>query len=99
MSVTPGPRRRPAGPHPERGATEPGAVPAPRSGPEQGGAGLVSGVPTQRTVADVYRVSEDQVHRARMAVARNAQDSDDCRELLDMLGLIGEPGEPPPVRR
>ncbi|HEY2221716.1 MAG TPA: hypothetical protein VGI02_06660 [Actinomycetospora sp.] len=44
-------------------------------------------------------MSDDQVHRARMAVARNAVDSDDCRELLDMLGLIGEPGEPPPVRR
>ena len=61
--------------------------------------GVVAGVPAQRTAADVYRVSEEQVHRARMAVARNALDSDDCRELLDMLGLIGEPGEPPPVRR
>jgi hypothetical protein len=99
MSVTPGPRRRPAGPHPERGATEPAGVPEPRSGPEQGRTGIVSGVPTQRTAADVYRVSEEQVHRARMAVARNAVDSDDCRDLLDMLGLIGEPGEPPPVRR
>jgi hypothetical protein len=56
-------------------------------------------VPTQRTAADVYGVSEDQVHRARIAVARNALDSDDCRELLDMLGLIGEGGDPPPVRR
>ncbi|HSK58182.1 MAG TPA: hypothetical protein VK935_03920 [Actinomycetospora sp.] len=56
-------------------------------------------VPTQRTAADVYGVSEDQVHRARIAVARNAVDSDDCRELLDMLGLIGEGGDPPPVRR
>jgi len=99
MSVTPGPRRRPAGPHPERGATEPAGVPQPRSGSDQGGAGVVSGVPSQRTAADVYRVSEEQVHRARMAVARNALDSDDCRDLLDMLGLIGEPGEPPPVRR
>ena len=56
-------------------------------------------VPAQRTAADAYRVSDDQVHRARMAVARNAADSDDCRELLDMLGLIGDHGEPPPVRR
>jgi hypothetical protein len=56
-------------------------------------------VPTQRTAADVYGVSEDQVHRARIAVARNALDSDDCRELLDMLGLIGDGGDPPPVRR
>jgi hypothetical protein len=98
MSVTPGPRRRPTGPHPERGTTDTAGVPEPRSA-ENGGAGVVSGVPAQRTAADVYRVSEDQVHRARMAVARNALDSDDCRELLDMLGLIGEPGEPPPVRR
>ncbi|GAA4850086.1 hypothetical protein GCM10023201_48030 [Actinomycetospora corticicola] len=90
MNVTPGPRRRPAGPHPE--AT---AVPAPR-GSEPG---ALAGVPAQRTAADVYRVSEEQVHRARMAVARNALDSDDCRDLLDMLGLIGESGEPPPVRR
>lgn len=92
MNVTPGPRRRPAGPHPEATAT---AVPAPR-GSEPG---ALAGVPAQRTAADVYRVSEEQVHRARMAVARNALDSDDCRDLLDMLGLIGEPGEPPPVRR
>ena len=96
MSATPGPRRRPTGPHPERGATDTAGVPEPRSGQESG---VVSGVPAQRTAADVYRVSEEQVHRARMAVARNALDSDDCRELLDMLGLIGEPGEPPPVRR
>lgn len=91
MTVTPGPRRRPAGPHPERSPD----VPAPRGAD----AGVVSGVPAQRTAADVYRVSEDDVHRARMAVARNALDSEDCREMLDMLGLIGEPGEPPPVRR
>ena len=82
MNATSGPRRRPAGPHPERTAT----VDEPT-------------VPAQRTAADVYRVSEDQVHRARMAVARNAVDSDDCRELLDMLGLIGDQGEPPPVGR
>lgn len=56
-------------------------------------------VPAQRTAADVYRVSDEQVHRARMAVARNAVDSDDCRELLDMLGLLGDQGEPPPIRR
>lgn len=92
MNVTPGPRRRPAGPHPENAAA---AVPAQR-GTESG---TLAGVPAQRTAADVYRVSEEQVHRARIAVARNALDSEDCRDLLDMLGLIGEPGEPPPVRR
>lgn len=99
MSVTPGPRRRPAGPHPERGTTDTSGVPRPRAGSGDGVSGVVAGVPAQRTAADVYRVSEEQVHRARMAVARNAVDSDDCRELLDMLGLIGGPGEPPPVRR
>lgn len=65
-------------------------------------AGRLSGpqaVPAQRTAADAYRVSEEQVHRARVAVARNAHDPDDCRRLLDMLGLIGTAGEVPPVRR
>lgn len=99
MSVTPGPRRRPTGPHPERGTADTAGVPEPRSGTESGKGSVVSGLPAQRTAADVYRVSEDQVHRAQMAVARNALDSDDCRELLDMLGLIGDSGEPPPVRR
>ncbi|WP_345410708.1 hypothetical protein [Actinomycetospora chlora] len=64
-----------------------------RSAPEE------PSVPAQRTAADVYGVSDDQVHRARIAVARNSLDSHDCRELLDMLGLIGEGGDPPPVRR
>jgi hypothetical protein len=56
------------------------------------------GVPVQRT-GDTSRVSEEQVHRARLAVARSAQSVEDCRELLDMLGLV--PGEDgiPPVRR
>lgn len=85
MNATSGPRRRPTGPHPER----------------SGGAGTADEptVPSPRTAADVYGVTDEQVQRARMAVARNATDSEDCRELLDMLGLIGEPGEPPPVRR
>jgi hypothetical protein len=57
-------------------------------------------IPTQRTAADAYRVSEDQLHRARMVVARNCDDSDDLRQLLDMLGLISpNPDLPPPVRR
>jgi hypothetical protein len=57
-------------------------------------------IPTQRTAADAYRVSEDQLRRARMVVARNCDDSDDLRQLLDMLGLIsGNPDLPPPVRR
>ena len=88
MSTVPGPRR-PSG--------TPGSALA--AGPPRADATGAPAVPAPRTAADVYRVSEDEVHRARVAVARNAVDPDDCRELLDMLGLIGEAGEPPPVRR
>ena len=57
-------------------------------------------IPSQRTAADAYRVSEDQLHRARMVVARNSADSEDLRQLLDMLGLISaNPDLPPPVTR
>ena len=56
------------------------------------------GVPTQRG-ADPLRVSADQVKRARVVVARNAVDPDDCRRLLDMLGLIDGPDGIPPVSR
>ncbi len=57
-------------------------------------------IPTQRTASDAYRVSEEQVQRARMVVARNSVDSKDCRELLDMLGLLAaSPEQAPPVRR
>jgi hypothetical protein len=63
---------------------------------------LASGgsIPNQRTAADAYRVSEEQLHRARMVVARNSADSEDLRQLLDMLGLISaNPDLPPPVTR
>jgi hypothetical protein len=62
------------------------------------GSNFSAGVPTQRS-GDTARVSDEQVRRARLAVARSALDVDDCRELLDMLGLV--PGEDgiPPVRR
>lgn len=86
MNATSGPRRRPSGPHPERTGAPAGTADEPQ-------------VPAQRTASDVYGVSDEQVQRARMAVARNAVDPEDCRELLDMLGLIGDSGEPPPVRR
>lgn len=57
-------------------------------------------IPAQRTAADAYRVAEDDVHRARLVVARNAADSEDLRQLLDMLGLISSnPDLPPPVSR
>ena len=55
-------------------------------------------IPSQRTAADAYRVSDDQLHRARMVVARNSADQEDLRQLLDMLGLISaNPEQPPPV--
>jgi hypothetical protein len=55
-------------------------------------------VPAQRT-GEPGRISADQVRRARLAVARNAQDADDCRQLLDMLGLAPDDDGTPPVRR
>jgi hypothetical protein len=56
-------------------------------------------VPAQRS-GEPGRISGDQVRRARLAVARNARDADDCRQLLDMLGLVpDDEGGPPPVRR
>ncbi|MEU7818056.1 hypothetical protein [Pseudonocardia sp. NPDC049154] len=57
-------------------------------------------IPGPRTAADAYRVSDDEVHRARLVVAENSQDPDDLRLLLDMLGLVsGNPDLPPPVCR
>jgi hypothetical protein len=57
-----------------------------------------AGVPAQRT-GEAARVSEEQVHRARLAVARGSTSAEDCRELLDMLGLIPAEDGVPPVRR
>ncbi|HWC80990.1 MAG TPA: hypothetical protein VG756_13615 [Pseudonocardiaceae bacterium] len=57
-----------------------------------------SDVPSQRTGAEPARISADQVRRARLAVARNARDADDCRQLLDMLGLAPDENGVPPVR-
>ncbi|MBB5806406.1 hypothetical protein F4560_006174 [Saccharothrix ecbatanensis] len=57
------------------------------------------GVPTQRT-GEPSRISDEQVHRARLSVARGATSAEDCRLLLDMLGLSpGEDGGAPPVQR
>jgi hypothetical protein len=64
------------------------------------GAAPAGSIPSPRSAADAYRVSDDQLNRARMVVARNSADSDDLRQLLDMLGLIsGSPDLPPPVSR
>ncbi|MDX8056532.1 hypothetical protein SK571_44775 [Lentzea sp. BCCO 10_0798] len=56
-------------------------------------------VPAQRN-GEPSRISDEQVHRARLAVARSALGTEDCRMLLDMLGLSpGEDGGLPPVQR
>ncbi|OLL75426.1 hypothetical protein Ae168Ps1_3828 [Pseudonocardia sp. Ae168_Ps1] len=57
-------------------------------------------IPAPRSAADAFKVSEDQVQKARLVVAKNSSDSGDLRELLDMLGLISSnPEQPPPVAR
>ncbi|MEQ3554599.1 hypothetical protein WIS52_29385 [Pseudonocardia nematodicida] len=57
-------------------------------------------IPAPRNAADAFKVSDDQVQKARMIVAKNSSDSEDLRELLDMLGLISSnPEQPPPVAR
>ena len=57
-------------------------------------------IPGPRSASDAYRVSDDQISRARLVVARNCDDPDDLRQLLDMLGLIAaHPDQPPPVGR
>lgn len=59
-----------------------------------------SPIPSQRSPVDAYRVSEEQLRRARMVVARNAMGSQDCRDLLEMLGLLSpNPDQAPPIRR
>jgi len=69
----------------------------------QDGGGQLSGVgglPGQRSGhADAPRVSDDQVRRARIAVASGAQDAEDCAQLLDMLGLTPDDGGNTPVQR
>jgi hypothetical protein len=58
------------------------------------------GIPNQRTAADAYRVTDEQLQKARLVVAKNSGGSEDLRELLDMLGLISaNPDLPPPVVR
>jgi hypothetical protein len=77
-----------------------GRVPSQVDGQRYTGEVPSSVIPSQRNAADAYRVTEEQVHRARIVVARNAEDPEDCRRLLEMLGLIGaSPDQLPPVRR
>ncbi|MFP5022661.1 hypothetical protein [Pseudonocardia phyllosphaerae] len=57
-------------------------------------------IPAPRNATDAFRVSDEQVRKARLVVAENAESSDDLRELLDMLGLVSSnPEQPPPVAR
>ncbi|WP_409495750.1 hypothetical protein [Amycolatopsis sp. cmx-11-12] len=61
---------------------------------------LAGGLPAQRTgQGDTQRVSDDQVRRARLAVANGALGVDDCVQLLDMLGLTLDEGGQAPVQR
>ena len=57
-----------------------------------------TGVPAQRT-GDTSRVTDDQIQKARLAVARGALGAEDCRLLLDMLGLVPSDDGVPPVSR
>lgn len=62
--------------------------------------GGLAGVPSQRSSqADAPRVSDDQVRRARLAVAAGATDAEDCAQLLDMLGLVPDETGQVPVQR
>jgi hypothetical protein len=57
-----------------------------------------STVPAPRN-GDPARISSEQVHRARIAVARGAEDAEDCKLLLDMLGLVPDEDGVLPVTR
>jgi hypothetical protein len=57
-------------------------------------------IPSPRNASDAYRVSDDELDRARRVVAHNSESPDDLRLLLDMLGLVSvDPDLPPPVSR
>lgn len=62
--------------------------------------GSEGAIPSPRNASDAYRVSDDELGRARKVVADNSQSPDDLRLLLDMLGLVSaNPDLPPPVSR
>jgi len=65
-----------------------------------GGAPFAGGLPAQRSGgADTQRVSDDQVRRARLAVANGALGVEDCVQLLEMLGLNLDEDGSAPVQR
>ncbi|HVK20409.1 MAG TPA: hypothetical protein VM677_03530 [Actinokineospora sp.] len=59
---------------------------------------FTTGVPAPRS-GESARVSDEQVRKARLAVARGSNDVKDCRELLEMLGLVDGDDGLPAVRR
>ncbi len=66
-------------------------------GEERGGGYGV--VPTQRGAQEAPRISDDQVRRARLAVAHGATGVEDCARLLEMLGLTPDDSGRNPVQR
>lgn len=67
---------------------------------EDSGRPAAGGVPAQRVSgSDTSRITDDQVRRARVAVASGSEDPQDCERLLDMLGLIPAEDGVPPVQR
>ncbi|RSM39160.1 hypothetical protein DMA12_30515 [Amycolatopsis balhimycina DSM 5908] len=69
-------------------------------GADGGSAPFAGALPAQRSgAADTQRVSDDQVRRARLAVANGALGVEDCVQLLEMLGLnLDEDGQAPVQR-
>jgi hypothetical protein len=60
----------------------------------------MGGVPAQRGgSSDAQRVSDDQVRRARLAVAHGALEVDACAQLHEMLGLDVDDNGQAPVQR
>ena len=57
-----------------------------------------SGVPSPRD-GETVEFSREQLHRARLAVARGSENAQDCKMLLDMLGLLPDEDEEPPGAR
>lgn len=54
---------------------------------QEEGWGRTSAVPAPRN-GETTEFSREQLHRARLAVARGSEDAQDCTLLLDMLGLL-----------